>query len=558
MYVLLIDVLHDLVLQNPVLRLFSVVGLGYLLGRLRVLGASLGIAAVLFVGLAIGAWDAKGFEVPPLLSTVGLTLFVYTIGLASGPAVFRSLRSKKGLRLTGVTVAAVCAAALATLLRALSLRLPGAQAAGLFAGALTNTPTLAAQLEYQERRAASDQVIDRDGPTVGYSLGYPLGVLGVFAVMAALTRFKGVDLKTEMARYDQESGISRAGVVSRNYRVTRLKPNGNQIEAEWLRQQTGLVVARRLHSGHVDVVEGDDVLALGDIILAVGTCEMHQKAEELLGESSPQHLEQNPEVTYRRFFVSNPKIVEKPLSQVHIQALHATVTRIRRGDVEMPASPGLILEKGDVVRVVTHPDNVEKLARYFGDSLNEVADTDFLSISFGMVLGVLLGTLPIPLGTPPHPTLGVAGGTLCVALVLGHLGRTGNIVWTISREANLALRQFGLLLFLACVGLKAGGQFKSALAQSGLYFISAGLLITWTSAITSALLLRVFLKENLVTTLGVIAGTHTQPACLPFAQNLMTDGPESGEGVSVNYAAVFPVAMVSKILLGTALLKLLS
>jgi len=548
----MIDSLYQLLEANVTLRLFGVVGLGYVLGRVRFLGGSLGVAAVLFVGLALGMWDAQAFQLPPLLATVGLALFVYTIGLASGPAVFHSLRSRAGLKLSGVTLLAVSLSALATLGLARLTGLPGDQAAGLFAGALTNTPALAAQLEL---------LPSSQGPVVGYSLGYPFGVLGVLAVMAVISHWPGVKIRDERLAYDRKSGSpGEGGVQARNYRVTRLKPNGNQLEAGWLLQQTGLVVARRLHSGQVDLVEEDTVLALDDIILAVGTPDMHEKALEILGEPAPQHLEQNPEVIYRRFFVSNKDIVGKPLSQVHFHSLHATVTRVRRGDAEMPASPGLILEKGDVVRVVAHADDIPNLLRYFGDSLDDIADTDFLSISLGMVLGVLMGSLPLPFGGSSDQglTLGVAGGTLLVGLLLGFLGRSGRVVWTLSREANLALRQFGLLLFLACVGIQAGGQFEAALKGQGWQLLLVGMVITLTSAITLALTLRLVLKENLVTTLGVMAGAHTQPACLSMAENLLResqDGAGPLPGVSVGYAAVFPVAMIAKILWGTTLLN---
>lgn len=534
----MLEQLHDVLESSPILRLFGVIGLGYLLGRIRLGGGSLGVAAVLFVGLALGAWDAAAFEVPAMLGTVGLTLFVYTIGLSSGPAVLRSLRSSSGLRLTGVTLGAVTLAALTTLAMARLLALPPAQAAGLFSGAVTNTPALAAQLEYLQHRAALGQAVDAQGPTVGYSLSYPFGVLGTLLLMMLLPR-PGAGAESPPPET----------VESRNYRVTHLKPNGNQLEAEWVRQQTGLVVARRLHSGQLDVVEGDSVLALDDVVLAVGTPSMHARALEVLGEPAPQHLEQHPQLVYRRFFVSNREIIGKPLNQVYLQALHATLTRVRRGDVEMPASPDLVLLQGDVVRVVAHPDQLPRLAEYFGDSLDDIADTDFLSISLGMVLGVMVGALPLPSGG----NLGVAGGTLLVALFLGSRGRTGSILWTLPREANLALRHFGLLLFLASVGLRAGGEFRAALGGSGWKLLLAGAVVTLSSALPLLGMLRYGMGQSLAATLGTVAGAHTQPACLALAESRVKPG--STSEVGVHYAAVFPVAMIGKIVWGTLLLS---
>ncbi len=534
----MLEQLHDFLASSPILRLFGVIGLGYVLGRIRLGGGSLGVAAVLFVGLALGAWDAAAFEVPALLGTVGLTLFVYTIGLSSGPAVVRSLRSRSGLRLTGLTLGAVTLAALTTLAMARLLALPPAQAAGLFSGAITNTPALAAQLEWLQHRAAEGEKVDAQGPTVGYSLSYPFGVLGTLLLMMAVPGAGAEAAPSET-------------VESRNYRVTHLKPNGNQLEAEWVRQQTGLVVARRLHSGQLDVVEGESVLALDDVVLAVGTPSMHARALEVLGEPAPQHLEQHPQLVYRRFFVSNRAIIGKPLNQVYLQALHATLTRVRRGDVEMPASPDLVLLQGDVVRVVAHPDQLPRLAEYFGDSLDDIADTDFLSISLGMVLGVMVGALPLPSGG----SLGVAGGTLLVALFLGARGRTGSILWTLPREANLALRHFGLLLFLASVGLRAGGEFRAALGGSGGKLLLAGALVTLSSALPLLAVLRYGMGQSLAATLGTVAGAHTQPACLALAESRVKPGPTAEVGV--HYAAVFPVAMIGKIVWGTLLLTLL-
>lgn len=552
----MLQFVHDLLASSPPLRLFAVIGLGYLVGRWRLGGLSLGVAAVLFVGLILGGWDSKAFELPTVLSTVGLTLFVYTLGLSSGPAVYRALTSVEGLKLSLAVIVAIVLAALTTLGCTHWLHLPPSQAAGLFAGSLTNTPAMAAMLEYQQKLALSlGQPVD-EGPAVGYALGYPFGILGVFFTLYLLRNWPKLDMEDEKKAFQAKSGQSSGPVFSRNYRVTKLKPNGNQLEADWIREQSGLVVARRLHSGHVDLAEGDSVLAIGDTVLAVGTSEMHAKAAEFLGEAANEHLEEHREVTYRRFFVSNRQIIGKTLGSLDIH-IHATITRVRRGDVEFPASPNFVLLGGDVVRVVTAPENIEKLSRYFGDSLEDIADTDFLSIALGLVLGVLAGMLPLPLGAS-GTNLGVAGGTLLVALVLGKLGRSGSIIWTLSREANLALRHFGLLLFLATVGLRTGGQFQQALSVEGLKLMAAGVLITWTSSFSLALLLRHWLSEDLMTTLGVMAGGHTQPACLAYGEDLVREaGPEFRQGINVGYAAVFPVAMVAKILIGTSLLQML-
>lgn len=546
--------LHDLLAGNPLLRLFTVIGLGYVVGAWRIRSFSLGVAAVLFVGLGLGAWDPGVFEIPSVISGLGLALFVYTMGLASGPGVYQALRSAAGLRLSALTAVAVLAAAGVSLGLGRLAGLPGAQNAGLFCGAVTNTPALAAQLEMQQRRVQDlgAAAVDVEGPAVGYSVGYPFGVLGVFLVMGILLRT--TDAKRELEQYELTTGGGRGAVFSRNYRVTRLKPNGNRLEVRWLKEQCGLVVARRLHEGRLDVVNPDDVLYPEDVVLAVGNRDMHERALELLGEPAETHLEsENREVTYRRFFVSNPDLIGKRLDELHLEAYHATVTRVRRGDVEFPADEAWVLEEGDVLRVVGHGGDLEKVGALVGDSLEQIAHTDYLSVSLGMVLGVLLGSLPIPLGHAPYPSLGVAGGCLIVALILGKLRRTGPIIWTLSLEANLALRQIGLLLFLACVGIQAGGQFAKAMQSNGIKLLVCGAAITLTSALILAIGGRYLLKVNLVPLLGVIAGAQTQPACVAYANTLI-----ASEGVNVGYASVFSIAMILKIVIATSLLSLLT
>jgi putative transport protein len=546
------DTLHDILANSVTLRLFAVIGLGYVVGSWRIKGFSLGVAAVLFVGLGLGAWDPVAFEIPSVVAGIGLALFVYTIGLASGPGVFQSLQTSQGVRLSLLTGLAVLAAASVTWGMARLAHLPGAQAAGLFCGATTNTPALAAQLEMQDRLAkSSTEPVDQEGPAVGYSVAYPFGVLGVFLVMSLLART--TDPAKELEEYQLAQGGSRGPVRACNYRVTRLKPNGNQLEVAWLSEKSGLIVARRLHEGRLDVVEPETVLAVGDIVLAVGNDEMHARAPELLGEPAPQHLEaEQGAVTFGKYFVSNPDLVGTRLEDLHLEAVYqATVTRIRRGDLELPAAPGWLLDEGDVLRVVGRPDDLEKVSKLLGDSLEQIAHTDYLSISLGMVLGVLLGNVPLPFGNQPYPTLGVAGGCLLVALILGKIRRTGKIVWTMSLEANLALRQIGLLFFLASVGVKAGGQFITAMQDNGLLLMGCGVLVTLTSATILALGGR-HLGVNLIPLLGVISGAHTQPACLAYGNSLV-----KSEGVDIGYSSVFSIAMIVKILVGTSLLTLL-
>ena len=522
-------------LQNPTLRLFLVIGAGYVLGSVRIGGFSLGVAAVLFAGLALGAWGPGQFELPPLIATLGLTLFVYTMGLACGPGTLASLR-RHGLRLPVLVCGSLLACAGLCLGLGRWLGLPQQQAAGVFCGALTNTPALAAQLEWLQRNDPNAPEAVKVAPAVGYSLAYPFGVGGLLLLMAVYSR--------------RLQPMTRAGrPINITYRITRHKPNGNFLEADWVQRETGMIVSRRLRAGHQNVVLADTVLEPEDLVAVVGSPEQHARFGEMLGQPVKAHLEeQGQEVQFQRYFLSRRELVGKLLREIPPDLLGpAVITRVRRGDLEITADPDLRLEWGDVLRVVVPADfNLEPV---FGDSLDSLAHTDLFPMALGMVLGVLLGSLPLPIGTAPHPTLGVAGGTLVMGLLLGYLGRTGGLVWTMPLEANLALRQFGLLLFLAPIGIMAGGQFASAMADQGPRLLLLGDFLTSACSVGVLTLAAYGLKLPPAEVLGLLSGLHTQPAALAYASERSHD-----PAVEVTYAAIFPLAMITKILLATWLL----
>lgn len=525
-------------LANPTLCLFLVIGLGYLFGSVSWRGFSLGVAAVLFVGLAVGAWQPGRFELPPVVSTLGLALFVYTMGLASGPGAVAAIR-RQGLQLTLGIAAVLAVTALVAVLATRVLQLDPGQAAGAFCGALTNTPALAAQLE---RLSGHPDEAARIAPALGYALTYPFGVGGLLLLMA------GFAARPSVRAEQQDLSQAHPDVVNLTYRITTKKPNGNFLEADWVREATGMVVSRRRRGSEQQVATGDMVLEPGDLVAVVGTAEQHEQFGAVLGEVSTEHLEQvSREVVYARFFMSNREWIERTLGELPLSP-DVVVTRVRRADVEIPATPNFRLQWGDVVRVVMPADKSPQVERLFGDSMSTVAHTDFMPMALGMVLGVLVGSVPLPFGGE----LGVAGGALLVGLALGYLGRTGPIIWTMPLDANLALRQFGLLLFLASVGIMAGGQFGQAFAQDGVRLMAVGVVLTGLNSLGCLLVCRRLLRMDAADCLGALAGAHTQPAALAYAQQRL---PSSG--VEVTYSAVFPTAMIVKIFLGSWLIDLL-
>ncbi len=537
----------DILAENSLLLLFTVSAIGYLIGRIKIGGVSLGISAVLFVGLAFGAIDQR-LRLPDIIYLLGLVIFVYTIGLSSGPGFVSSFR-RRGLRnnlfIGGLIVVA---ASIAALLRIL-LGLNGAQTAGLFAGSLTNTPALAAVIEQLSRRGADEAL--RAEPVVGYSVAYPIGVLGMILSIYLTRRLWQIDLQQE-AQHLREFGAIGDHLVNRTIRVTNPAVQGQTI-AELVKTRGWNVIFSRLqHDGQIELATGTAQLSVGDLINIVGSPAMVERVIAELGEPTSTELTLDRHtLDFRRIFVSNPAVVGIPLRDLHLpSSMGAVITRIRRGDVELLPHGDTVLELGDRVRIVTQRDNMDRVSAFFGDSYRSLAEIDVVSLGLGTALGMLVGLIPIPLPGGGSFSLGLAGGPLVVALFLGWRGRTGPIVWSLPYSANLTLRQVGMTMFLAGVGTRSGYSFVTTLTQgNGLLLFLGGALITIPVAMLTLFIGYKLLKIPFSLLTGMLAGLQTQPAVLAFA-NEQT----GNEAPNIGYAMVFPTAMVLKIIFAQILL----
>lgn len=541
------DAFVSLLEQSPLLLLFLVAATGYLLGRARVLGVSLGVAGVLFAGLAFGALDPD-LEVPEVVGQLGLVLFVYTVGLSNGPGFFRSLR-RRGLAENGVALAVLVLAAVAAAILGRLLGFSGARTAGLFAGALTNTPALAAVLD----ATASVQGAARAEPTVAYSIAYPFGVVGSIAALALAGRFMP-DAPEGAAPKSAPSEEGGAPPEPLTGATVRLRVEGERTARE-LHRDLGLrVVFSRMKRGAAQsLVDDDTVLRAGDLVHVVGTEKSVDAAVAALGARGEEQLDlDRGALDFRRIFVSQPALTARPLRELDLpHTLGATLTRVRRGDVDLLPDGSTELELGDRVRVVAPRARMQEIARALGDSYRALAEVDVITFSLGVVLGLLLGAVPLPMPTGGHFHLGLAGGPLLVGLVLGRRGRTGPLLWTLPYSANLTLRQLGLLLFLASVGTRSGYSFVTTLrSEGGLLLFAAGACVTALASLATLVIGRKVLRLPLAVLSGLVAGVHTQPATLAFAsERARSDGPNLG------YTAVFPVATVAKIVLAQLLLQ---
>ena len=518
---------------QPLLLLFVVLAVGYAAGRVKVAGGQLGIAAVLFAGLTAGALDPS-LQLPEFVRSFGLVMFVYSVGIASGPGFVASFR-RRGLRDTVWTVGLLGVGGALAAGAGRVLGLAPALTAGLFCGALTNTPALAAVLE--RLPAGSDAAV------VGYSIAYPMGALGLLLAFAVARR---------RWRSEFESDARRGHLEVRFLSVTADGALGVPVKQLLLDWGIRARFVRRRRAGQWTLLNPDTALERGDLVTAVGLPAALDQLTARVGTESDERVElDRNELDYRRIFVSDPSVAGRSLAELRtLTRFGALVTRIRRGDVELVPEGRTVLELGDRVRVVTSRERMAEVSRFFGDSYRALSEIDAVSFGLGAALGLLLGlvTLPLPGGTMFR--LGPAGGPLVMGLVLGALGRTGPVVWQVPYSAGLTLRQLGLALFLAAVGVSAGTPFVRTLHAGGGYWLMAGgAAITIGTAALALFTGRHWLRAPAGVAMGMVAGVHTQPAGLAFATDAARD-----ESPNVGYASVSPIATVTKILLAQLLL----
>lgn len=542
--------------QNPILLLFVVAAIGYPLGRVKVAGFSLGVAAVLFVGLGFGAIQSD-LKLPEVIYQFGLVLFVYTIGLSSGPGFFAALR-RRGLRDNAFVLAMLVAAGGLVALVGMLLRLTNPLVAGLFTGAFTNTPALAGALETLKATAPSNlspDALERylAQPVVAYSVAYPMGVIGVLLAIWASEKLWRIDHRKEAARVP-ELGGTREGLTHQSILVTAQELRSRPITQIARERGWPVLLGRYQHAGKQALVSPSTVLEPGDVISLIGSSETVGAVGLEIGEPSTEALElDRRSLDFRRMVVSNPGIAGMKLSNLHLpQQFGAIITRVGRGDLDLLPSGETVLELGDRVRIVCPPDRMRAVSGFLGDSYRAIAEIDVMTFGLGIALGLLVGSLPIPLPGGAIFKLGFAGGPLIVGLVLGALGRTGRVLWQLPHGANLTLRQLGLILFLAGVGTRSGYAFASTLASgAGLGLFVAGAILTALVAMSTLWVGYRLLGIPYSLLIGMLSGLQTQPAALGFSsERAENDLPNIG------YATVYPMATIAKIVIAQLLLSL--
>ncbi|MBP2018202.1 putative transport protein [Symbiobacterium terraclitae] len=536
--------------DNPLLLLFLVAGIGFPLGRIQVAGVRLGVAAVLFVGLAFGALDPS-LKLPELVYQFGLALFVYCVGLSSGHGFFRSFRGQ-GLVYSLLAAAVILLAALLLLIPHYLLEMSPAETAGVFAGLLTSTPALAAAVEYLSRSGGAGQITE---PVVGYSIAYPVSVIGMILAIYLARRLFRIDYLAEARSLKDMPGVPEE-ITSWTLRVDRPEAVGRSVHDLVVVHRLKVVFGRIRRGEHAEVASWGSRLELGDLVTAVGTVEELERAAQVIGCVSDQEADlDRSEVDTRQVFVSNPDVAGRTLRELELtHRFGVIVSRVWRGDMEFLPHADMVLELGDRVRVLARRERMDEVAHYLGDSFRAVSEIDVATLGLGMVAGIGVGLLPIPLPGGITIRLGLAGGPLIVALLLGFLQRTGPLVWVLPYSANLLLRQLGLTIFLAAIGTRSGYEFAHMLTQArGWAILGASGAITFLCAWAMLYVGYRWLRIPMGLLTGLLSGMQTQSATLGYAlEEAQNDLP------NVGYVSVYPVAMVTKIILAPVLIALLS
>lgn len=523
-----------------------VIALGLVLGSFRIRGIALGVAGVLFSGLLFGHFKVPmNHEILEFAREFGLILFVYTIGIQVGPGFFSSLK-RDGLQLNALAAFIVITGALIAAAFHLWGGVPLPAAAGLFSGATTNTPSLAAaQQALKDIPNLPPEAVKM--PALGYAVSYPFGIVGIILSMILVRALFRIDPSKDAASYADFHARMNPKPVVMDFRVENPNLDGLTVKKIPALNEQGVVISRVIHDGTAHAALPDTVVRLGDTIRAVGPRERLEQFRVIIGSETHMDLRGTKgHIVARRVVVSRADSAGKTIAELSArQRYGVTITRLSRGDVEVPVTPGLVINFADTLMAVGEQEAVKKFASDMGDSAKELNHPQLIAVFAGIVAGIVIGVMPFHLPGIPSPVkLGLAGGPLVVAIVLSRIGRLGPLIWYMPPAANYMLREVGITLFLACVGLRSGDRFVETLvAGDGFYWMFAGAVITTVPLLLAALWARIRMKMNYLTLCGLLAGSMTDPPALAFANQIT---PSSAQVVS--YASVYPAVMLLRVI----------
>ena len=540
--------MSDIALTVSILALVAVVGL--FIGNVKFRGIGLGIGGVLFGGIIVGHFVSQAgmtlsSDMLHVIQEFGLILFVYTIRIQVGPGFFASLRVS-GLRLNLFAVLIVIIGGLVTAILHKLFDIPLPVVLGIFSGAVTNTPALGAGQQILRDLGTPMEMVDQMG--MSYAMAYPFGICGILFTMWMLRVIFRVNVETEAQQH--ESSRTNGGALIRTINIRVENPNLHDLAIKDVPILNGdkIICSRLKREETLKVPSPDTIIQLGDLLHLVGQPADLHNAQLVIGQEVDTSLStKGTDLRVERVVVTNENVLGKRIRDLHFKERYdVVISRLNRAGVELVASGDISLQFGDILNLVGRPSAIDAVANVLGNAQQKLQQVQMLPVFIGIGLGVLLGSIPVFVpGFPAALKLGLAGGPLIMALILGRIGSIGKLYWFMPPSANLALRELGIVLFLSVVGLKSGGDFVNTLVNGeGLSWIGYGALITAVPLITVGILARMLAKMNYLTMCGMLAGSMTDPPALAFANNLH---PTSG-AAALSYATVYPLVMFLRII----------
>lgn len=516
------------ILSNQYAVFFLIVALGLIIGNIKIKGISLESSGVIFVALAAGH---LGYKTPDLLQNIGLILFIYSVGIAAGPGFFKSLKEQGGIFISLAGVIVLSAAVISYLMGQLT-SVDKNLLVGIFTGALTSTPGLAAAIDSSKSPLAS----------IGYGIAYPFGVIGVILFVRLADRIFRVNIKNSETEYDNSLKNDNPQIFNRNFIVENPNIFGRTIEELNIRSMTGTNISRVFHDGVTITPNPSTVLGEGDIIKAVGSTAGLEKVKLLIGNETDIKIPLSKDFIVKSILVSNSKIAGKSFADLHLFANYeTTATCIRRAGIDITPRASTKIQIGDKIMVACPKNNLHEVETLFGHK-GKTFQLDLLPVSLGIIFGIFLGQISIPLFNTDF-SLGITGGVLIASLILSRIGRTGPVVWNISGEINQFLRKIGLVFFLVGVGTNAGENIYETLMTNGFELFFTGALVTIIPMVIAYYFSKMVLKMNFLLFLGALCGGMTSTPALS-ALDPMTDS----EATKIGYATIYPFALVFMII----------
>ncbi len=540
--------MSDIALTVSILALVAVVGL--FIGNVKFRGVGLGIGGVLFGGIIVGHFVSQAgmtlsSDMLHVIQEFGLILFVYTIGIQVGPGFFASLRVS-GLRLNLFAILIVVIGGLVTALLHKLFNIPLPVVLGIFSGAVTNTPALGAGQQILRDLGTPMEMVDQMG--MSYAMAYPFGICGILFTMWLLRVMFRVNVETEAQQH--ESTRTNGGALIKTINIRVDNPNLHDLAIKDVPILNGdkIICSRLKREETLKVPSPETLIQLGDLLHLVGQPADLHNAQLVIGQEVDTSLStKGTDLRVERVVVTNENVLGKRIRDLHFKERYdVVISRLNRAGVELVASSDISLQFGDILNLVGRPSAIDAVANVLGNAQQKLQQVQMLPVFIGIGLGVLLGSIPVFVpGFPAALKLGLAGGPLIMALILGRIGSIGKLYWFMPPSANLALRELGIVLFLSVVGLKSGGDFVNTLVNGeGLSWIGYGALITAVPLITVGILARMLAKMNYLTMCGMLAGSMTDPPALAFANNLhATSG-----AAALSYATVYPLVMFLRII----------